>query len=312
MTDYTIGADISKDHIDLHRWPDGAEKRVSNDKAGFAAIVKWLASAPVERVVFEPTGAYHKAFERFLGQHELPLCKINPRQVRRFAEAIGKLAKTDRADAALLARFGAMVRPEIRPAPSQIITALKELYIARQALVKDRTAGKNRGKTLTIALLKQHNSRRLDRIKSEIADIDRAIQALIGSDRALKHRLDVLISIPGISKITAFAMLIEMPELGTLDEKTVASLAGLAPVARQSGAWTGRAFIRGGRAMLRRALYMPALVASRFNPDLTRKYKALIAAGKPAKLAITAIMRKLLILANALLRDGRKWSQKTA
>ena len=312
MTDYTIGADISKDHIDLHRWPDGAERRVSNDKAGFAAIVKWLASAPVERVVFEPTGAYHKAFERFLGQHELPLCKINPRQVRRFAEAIGKLAKTDRADAALLARFGAMVRPEIRPAPSQIINSLKELYIARQALVKDRTAGKNRGKTLTIALLKQHNSRRLDRIKSEIADIDRAIQALIGSDCALKHRLEVLISIPGISKITAFAMLIEMPELGTLDEKAVASLAGLAPVARQSGAWTGRAFIRGGRAMLRQALYMPALVASRFNPDLTRKYQALIAAGKPAKLAITAIMRKLLILANALLRDGRKWSQKTA
>jgi len=159
---------------------------------------------------------------------------------------------------------------------------------------------------------KQQNAARLKQIDTQIKALDKAITALIKSDEDLGRRHDIIVSIPGLSSITAFALLIEMPELGQLDEKAAASLAGLAPVSKQSGRWTGRASIVGGRAIVRQALYMPALVAARFNPDLKTKYQSLIKAGKPPKIAITAIMRKLIILANALLRKNAKWTEKLA
>lgn len=180
--------------------------------------------------------------------------------------------------------------------------------MAREALVKNRTAVKNRAKNLTLPILKRHNAEQLRQVERQMAAIEKEIMALITADPDLARRLDILVSIPGISAITAFALLIDMPELGTLGQSQAASLAGLAPVARQSGHWTGRAFIRGGRANVRQALYMPALVALRFNPDLKAKYDQLKAAGKASKVAITAIMRKLILLANALLRDGRNWT----
>lgn len=189
---------------------------------------------------------------------------------------------------------------------------LKELHVARLALIKDRTAAKNRSKNITNPLLKKQNAARLAQIESQIKGVDEAIMALIGNDEAPEARFDILISIPGLSKITAFVLLIEMPELGALDEKAAAALCGVAPMNRQSGRWTGRAFIAGGRAIVRQALYMPALVAIRFNPDLKVKYDQLTKTGKPPKVAITAIMRKLVVLANALLRDNRKWTQNAA
>jgi transposase len=236
-----------------------------------------------------------------------PLVKVNPRQARRFAEATGKLAKTDRLDAALLARMGALLDLEARPVHGEILAELKELHIAREALVKDRTAANNRAKALTLTLLKRHNTQRLTQIKRQIASIEADITARLEADPGLTRRFAILTSIPGISRLTAFALLIEMPELGTLEARQAASLAGLAPVARQSARWAGRAFIRGGRASVRQALSMPALVAARFNPDLKAKYTQLVEAGKPAKVALTAIMRKLLVLANALLTNGRTW-----
>lgn len=312
MTDITIGADISKDHIDLHSLPDGQTLRVGNDRKGFAAILRWIVTKSVERIVYEPTGPYHKAFERFMMVQGLPLSKVNPRSARRFAEATGRLAKTDRIDAALLARYGALLEPRLLEANTQIYHGLKELHMARLALIKDRTAVKNRAKNLSNLLLKRHNAERLRQIERQIKAVDEAILALIAQDTALKVRFDILVSIPGVSQVTAYTLLIEMPELGELDEKAVAALSGLAPMSRQSGRWTGRSFIAGGRAIVRQALYMPALVACRFNPDLSAKYDQLKAAGKPAKLAITAIMRKLIVLANALLKNNRKWTPKTA
>lgn len=242
----------------------------------------------------------------------LPLVKINPRQARRFAEATGKLMKTDATDAAMLARMGVALEPDIRPIPSELLLRLKALLLARQTLIKDRAAAKNREQILNLPLLKKHNAQRLRQIERQLRAIENELDTLTTQDHHLAERLAILASIPGISKITAFALIIEMPELGHIDSKQAASLAGLAPIARQSGRWTGRAFIRGGRANLRQALYMPALVAARFNPDLKAKYCQLREAGKPAKIAITAIMRKLLVLANALLRDNRKWRAKNA
>lgn len=260
----------------------------------------------------DPTRPYHRLLEHTLLRAGLPLIKVNPRQARRFAEASGKLAKTDRADAALLARMGAVLDLKERALPDERLGHLKELSLARQALVRDRSAAKNRQKVLTVPLLKRQNRSRLRHIEAQLAAVDQAIEAAIVEQAELARRMQILLTIPGISKLTAFALLIEMPELGTLNEKQTASLAGLAPITRQSGSWTGRAFIRGGRSSLRQALYMPALVAARFYPDLKAKYLQLRTAGKPAKVAITAIMRKLLIVANALLRDGRKWTPKTA
>lgn len=312
MTDITIGADISKDHIDLHSLPDGQTLKVANDRKGFVAILNWMGARSVQRIVFEPTGPYHKAFERFMTTQGLPLSKVNPRLARRFCEATGRLAKTDRIDAALLARYGALLEPRILQANTQIHNDLKELHMARLALIKDRTAAKNRAKSLSSPLLKKHNADRLRQIERQMRAVDDAIMALIGADACLKARFDILVSIPGVSQITAFTLLIEMPELGELGEKAAAALCGLAPMSRQSGRWTGRAFIVGGRANVRQALYMPALVACRFNPDLKAKYDQLKAAGKAPKVAIAAIMRKLVVLANALLKNNRKWTPKPA
>lgn len=311
MTNDTLGVDVSKDGLDAHRLSDGASRRFANDKTGHKAFVRWFCERPAERVVFEPTGPYHRAFERALGAAGVPFAKVNPRQARRFAEATGKLAKTDRQDAAMLARMGALLQLPTRPPRSEIVLELKELHVAREALVKDRTAAKNRGQVLILSLLKRQNVQRLDQIERQIAAVEAAMRDVVNSDAELSARFDILTSIPGVSAITAFALLVEMPELGTLEAGEAASLAGLAPMARQSGRWTGRSFIRGGRAGLRQALYMPALVAMRFNPDLKIKYRQLVAAGKPAKVAIAAIMRKLIVLANALLRANRPWEPRT-
>ena len=312
MIPQTVGVDISKDTLDVHVFPAGLTRRLANTAKGFAGLIAWLKDFSVTRIVFEPTGTYHRAFERRLAEAGLPLVKINPRQARRFAEAIGTHAKTDRVDAAMLARLGAMLKPPIRPAVSPALDEMKELHIARQALIKDRVAAQNRAHTRRSALLKRQAADRLRQIERQIAAIDAALRAHLKGDPALKARFDILLSIPGLGETTALAIIIDMPELGHIEHKCVSSLAGLAPMARDSGQRTGKQFIRGGRAQVRQALYMPALVAARFNADLKAKYRALIAAGKPAKVALTAIMRKLLILANALLRDGRTWAPKLA
>ncbi|MGV2104123.1 IS110 family transposase [Rhizobium sp. 21-4511-3d] len=168
------------------------------------------------------------------------LSKVNPRLARRFAEATGRLAKTDRIDAALLARYGTLLEPRLLQASAQIHNDLKELHMARLALIKDRTAAKNRAKNLSNPLLKRHNGDRLRQVERQIKAVDDAIMALIAEDANLKARFDILVSIPGLSQVTAFTLLIEMPELGELDEKAAAALAGLAPMSRQSGRWTGR------------------------------------------------------------------------
>ena len=314
MTDITIGIDISKATLDVCRVPGGDTRQFTNDKPGLTALLRWIsAQGPVPaRIVFEATGAYHRLLERGLAKAHLPVVKVNPRQARRFAQAIGRLAKTDRLDAALLARMGECLALEPRPVHSVALSDLKELLICRQALVKDRTAARNRAKTLTLALPKRQNTERLKQIDRQLAAIDDEIEARITAEPDLAARHEILLSIPGIAEITAATLVIEMPELGTLDQSEAASLSGLAPQTRQSGQWTGRAFVHGGRAQIRQALYMPAVVATRFNPDLKAKYDQLVAAGKPKKVAITVVMRKLIVLANALLRARRKWTSKLA
>lgn len=305
----TIGIDVSKDHLDAHRLPDGSTRRFANDRAGHSALARWLADGgPVERIVYEATGAYHRAFERVLCDAGLPMAKVNPRQARRFAQATGTLVKTDRVDARMLAAMGMALEPRTLALTNRNLDEMRDLYGARQALVKDRTANLNRQAQCRLDMLKRQLRQRHAQIDRHISAIDARLAELRRNDVELQKRFDILASIPGIGQLTAHVLLIDMPELGTLDARQAASLAGLAPVTRQSGKWHGKTFIQGGRARLRQALYLPALVASRFNPTFKAKYQQFIANGKPAKLALTALMRKLLVLANALLRDNRKWS----
>ncbi len=309
MTEHTIGVDISKAHLDVFRLEDGVAQRFENSAAGFRALKKWLGKTPVARIVFEPTGPYHKAFETTLAG-TFPLVKVNPLQARRFAEAHGTRAKTDAVDAQMLARMGAAFDLAPQAPSSKESRILRDLHVARTGLIKDRTRLRNRAQTQDIAVLKRKTKARLAQVERQIAELDVETAALIEARQTTARSRDILCSMPGIGTVTAAAMLTLLPEIGQLERKQVASLAGLAPITRQSGQWKGKAFIAGGRKPLRDALYMPALVAIRHNPDLKAKYDALRGVGKPAKVAIVAVMRKLIEMANALVKADRFWEQK--
>jgi transposase len=226
--------------------------------------------------------------------------------------ATGQLAKTDRMDAALLTKMGALLELRADQPKSETPHDLKQLATARLALIKDRTAAKARLAVTTHRMLSQQFKRRLKQIEHDLSQVTEAIDAIVVAEKDLAVRAEILLSIPGIAKITACAILTEMPELGHLSGKQAAALAGLAPISRQSGKWQGKERIQGGRASVRRAVYLPAVVATRVNRDMKAKYEQLISTGKCKKLAITAVMRKLIVTANALLRDQRKWGEYPA
>jgi transposase len=308
----SIGVDISKATLDAHAFPIGTAHSFPNTPNGFKVLLKWLAAFEVRRLVFEPTGAYHHDFERALGKAGIALCKINPLQARRYAQSRGKRAKTDAVDAAMLARMGHEHSLEPKPILSQAIDEMKELSVARLALIKDRTAAMNRKHVRRSALLQRQSKVRITQINKQIGEIDAAIAAIIATQPDLKEKEKILLSIPGIGPAAARALIIDMPELGTIDNAQAASLVGVAPIPRDSGNFKGQRRIGGGRAHVRQAMFMPALVACRYNPDLKAKYDAMIKAEKPAKKAVIAVLRKLIVLANALLSKGKLWEPKHA
>jgi transposase len=307
MSQATIGVDVSKDHLDAYRRPEGDSLRVGNDAKGHRQLIRWIGH-DVARVVLEPTSRYHRGLEAALARAGLPCARLHPTRARRFAEASGRLAKTDRVDAAMLAHMGALLEPAPVPPPTPARLALAELQRARAGQQQDRLRAANRARAATHPLVRRQAEKAVRAAERAIAEIDAAIAALIAADPLLARKAAIIASIPGVSTVTAAAVLAEMPEIGTLEPGQAASITGTAPMTRESGRWRGQARIRGGRAALRRTLYMPALSAARCNPDLKAVYDRLTAAGKPAKLALTALMRKLIILANTLVRDDRKWT----
>ncbi len=212
----------------------------------------------LQLVIFEATGAYHRQLERTLGAKAVPFVKVNPKQARRFAQASGKLAKTDRVDCEMLAKMGVALQLVPKPLNAENLYDLRELLSARRALIKDRTAAKARNATVTHALVKRQRRKRLRQIECDTAKIDAAMLAIAHQDQPMSERLDILSSIPGIGMTTALMILVDMPEIGALDSKQVASLAGLAPMSQSSGKWQGKARIQGGRPNLRHAIFMPA------------------------------------------------------
>ena len=305
----SIGIDISKAHLDVCRPATGQTARFENSAAGLTAFKRWVGSSQPDLVIYEATGAYHGLLEKRCSG-DLPLVKVNPLQARRFAQARGTRAKTDAVDAHVLALMGEALDLQPDSPASEDHHDLKQLQVARTAMIKARTRLKNRLATQTLSLLRRQAKVQLALLDRQLKAIDAEIASRLSRDQA--RSLDILQSIPGLGSVVAATILIECPEIGAMDRKQAASLAGLAPMTRQSGQWRGKAFIQGGRKFLRDALYRPALVATRFNPDMKQKYNAMRKAGKPAKVALTAIMRKLIELANTLIKQDRKWAPNPA
>lgn len=301
-----IGIDISKAQLDVFNANTGELTAFSNDKRGLAQFKRWLAHTP-SHIVFEATGHYHKTLERHLSTNAKPFTKVNPWQARRFKEALGKRAKTDRVDAQMLARMGQALDLEASQVKSELIEALEEIELVRDGLIKIQTAYKNRRQRIGSTRLIKIIDKQLKSLAKDLDTLESEADLVIADDQDIKQRFDILCSIPGIGAATARSLIAQMPELGAMGAKEAAALIGLAPITRQSGTWTGKAYIQGGRAEIRHKMFLPALVAIRHNPDLSTFYNRLINAGKPKKVAVVAVMRKLIITANALLRRGEKW-----
>lgn len=306
-----VGIDVSKDWLDVYLHPLGRTLRATNDRTGLRRVRAALAGLTVARVVMEPTAKYHRRAHRTLHEAGFAVAVFNPLRARQFAQARGALAKTDAIDARLLALLGEALGPEARPPVPEALEALQELVRARQVAAAGRAALKNRRSASASACVRTGLDRLIESFDAELARLDCEIATRIDADPALARRAAILRSIPGIGPVAAATLVALMAELGSLTGKAAALLAGLAPIAADSGAHTGQRHIRGGRANVRSVLYMAALAARNHNPDLKAFYRRLIEQGKKPKVALTAVMRKLIVLANILLAENRTWQPKT-
>jgi transposase len=307
MEQIFVGIDVAKDRLDIHVRPSGESFTVARDGEGLAALVDRLKQIVPALVVLEATGGFEITVAAAVGSAGLPLAVVNPRQIRDFARATGKLAKTDSLDAAAIAHFAQAVHPEPRPLPDAQAQELGELVARRRQVIEMITAESNRGRQLQSKRLKKRIERHLDALQKELTEIENDLDESIRGTPIWRESENLLKSVPGVGNATARTLLADLPELGTLGRKQIAALVGVAPFNRDSGTWRGQRTVWGGRAGVRAALYMAALVASRRNPVIAAFYRHLRSAGKPAKVALTACMRKLLIILNAILRDKRPW-----
>ena len=300
-----VGVDVSKKHLDAHELPGGRSKRFPNTRAGIRSLRAWVCPR-VRWVVYESTGSYHLPMEDAMAG-ELPLSRQNPSRPRHFAKALGMESKTDRTDALALAKLGRTLADELeRTEPrSDWEKEVSELCVARRAEVKAKSVLKCRLEHAGLALVRREIKRDIKGGERLIARYDAELERLAARDAEFSRRVELLVSINGIREPTAIVLLSEMPELGTLTSRQAASLAGLAPVANDSGERRGKRSIRGGRKRARTALYMSAMSAVRWNPSLREAHIARKARGMAAKASLIAVMRKLVVIANAVLRDGQ-------
>lgn len=310
-----VGIDVSKSHLDVACLPTPVDKptpsaqRFNNDPAGREALTQQLASQRPERIVLEATGGYERAAVAAMITAGLPVCVVNPRQVRDFARATGKLAKTDAIDAAVLAHFAQAVRPQVRPLPDANALELKECVTRHRQLVKLRTAESNRREQAASPRVRDSIDAVLAALNHQLEDIETQMDELIRASDAWQAKADLLKSVPGIGDRTARMLIAHLPELGHASRQHIALLVGVAPINRDSGKMRGRRTTFGGRAHVRAKLYMPTIAALRCNPRLRAFYQRLVAEGKPPMVAVTATMHKLLTMLNAILREGQPWRE---
>jgi transposase len=307
MEQTSVGVDVAKEQLDVHVRPTGTRFAVAGDESGILELVKRLQRVAPTVVVLEATGGYEVAVAAALATAGLPVAVVNPRQVRDFARATGRLAKTDALDAEILARFGEAVRPAVRPLPDEQAQMLGELVGRRRQLVEMLAAETNRHRQARAPQVRQRISTHVEWLRAALRDLERELRETVRGTAIWRAREELLKSVPGIGAVTAQTLIAELPELGQLDRRRIAALVGVAPLNRDSGTFRGRRMIGGGRATVRAVLYMAVITAIRQNPVIAEQYQRLVAAGRPAKVALVAAMRKLLVIVNAMIRDGRHW-----
>jgi transposase len=307
MDQLFVGIDVSQAQLEVHVRPTAESWCVAADETGIGALVERLRALGATLIVLEATGGYETLVAVALAEAALPLAIVNPRQIRDFARATGQLAKTDALDARNIAAFAEAVRPPVRPVPDEQARALGELVARRRQLVEMLGAELNRRRATRQPAVRKQLDRHVTWLQEALARLDQDLQRLIRTTPMWRETEDLLRSVPGVGNVTACTLIAELPELGVLNRRAIAALVGVAPFARDSGTLRGRRMIVGGRAAVRRTLYMATLTAIRRNPVITAFYGRLRGTGHPPKVALTAAMRKLLVMLNAILRDRRPW-----
>lgn len=307
MEDIVVGIDVSKDRLDVAVRPSGEAFVAERNAAGLEELVMRLRELNPHLVALEATGGYETVVAAALAGAALPVVVVNPAQVRAFAKALGQRAKTDPIDAAIIAHFAQATGPQPRPLPDEATQLLADMVGRRRQIVEMIGAERQREKRVTIARLRKSIARLLKALEKELASLDADIDDAVRGSPAWRKEEDLLASVPGVGPTIARTLIAELPELGQLGRKQIAALVGLAPFTRQSGLWRGRSVIAGGRTAVRTVLFMGAMVAKQHNPVLKAFFDRLVAAGKPKKVALIAVARKLLTILNAILRDNRPW-----
>jgi transposase len=307
-----VGVDVSKAKLDVAFRPEGETLQVGNDESGIAECVRRLRDLRPQLVVVEATGGFEVAFVAAAAVASLPVVVVNPKQVRHFAKAVGRLAKTDSIDAGVIAHFAEAVRPELRPIADEASERLSALLSRRRQVLEMIVAEKNRLASTREKQVRQRITYHLHFLKQELGELDDDLDGEIRASPAWRDKEDLLRSVPGVGPVVARTLVAELPELGQLDRKRIAALVGVAPMNNESGTLRGQRRIQGGRVCVRTALYMAAVVASRFNPRLKKFYDSLRASGKPGKVALIACARKLLVILNTLVRNGQRWNPEVA
>ncbi len=301
-----IGIDVSKDRLDVHGRPDLAPFNVARNNDGIAELIERLRPLAPQAIGLEATGGFETVVVAALAAAGLPVAVVNPAQVRAFAQALGKRAKTDLIDAAVIAHFVEATKPIIRPLPDEQTQTLSDLVNRRRQIIAMIGAESQRHKRAS-ARMQKSIERLLKALQKELNTVEQDIDDSVRGNPHWQQKEALLTSVPGIGSTIARSAIAELPELGTLDRRQIAALVGLAPWTRQSGQWRGKSFIGGGRAGIRSALFMGAMVAMRHNPTLKAFRNKLVAAGKPKLVALIATARKLLTILNAILRDNQPW-----
>lgn len=312
MDAIVVGIDVSKERLDVVLRPGGTHFSVARTGPGIEALVARLKQEAPRLVAIEATGGFERVVVAGLAGAGLPVVVVNPAQVRAFAQALGQRAKSDPIDADVVAHFAQATQPEPRALPDAATRLLADLVARRRQIVEMMAAESQRERRQSDGRLKRSILRLRQALERELAEIDGEIDEHVKGSPVWRANEDLLASVPGIGKTIARTLLAELPELGSLDRRQIAALAGLAPWTRQSGQWRGKSFISGGRASVRTALFMGAMVAARCNPALKTFRDRLVAAGKPKLLALVATARKLLTILNAIIRDKQPWRKQSA
>jgi transposase len=302
-----VGIDVSKDRLDVAVRPSGEVFAVERNASGVDCLIARMRSVSPCMIALEATGGFETVVAASLAAAALPVVVVNPAQIRAFAKAVGQRAKTDSIDAAVIAHFAEATRPELRALPDEATRLLADLVARRRQIIEMIGAESQREKRIAVPRLRKSIRRVIGMLEKELSELDAEIDGSVRGSPAWREKEDLLASVPGVGPIISRTLIADLPELGTLSRKQIAALAGLAPFTRQSGQWKGRSFIGGGRASVRTALFMGAMVAMRHNPVLKAFFSRLIAAGKPKMVALIAVARKLLTILNAIVRDKRPW-----